>query len=355
LRADELKNILNENAQDFFAYPNVRSLGVGPVWKGGAMTKELGLIVGVSEKLPKAMLSRDDIIPKELKGTGVIVDVYRVGEPQITPLRHSFANPPFAVPDYDCTYFDVMRSGVGLAHYKVTGGTLAHYKNAWKVGTSNNHVVANQNDAQPGDPIYQPSPYCSSPNSRQVAKLAWFKPIKFLGEDSTCPIGNTWAEFYNFFARVADRKTRLKALIRLNPFAEENLNYVDLGFIEFLQGIPCDEQIERTSMTWQGELERGVLGELHFKSGARTRYTEFNCLQNYMLTQVGYGGGRIAFFGDQDGYEPEAAQPGDSGSGPGHKASIKQTGLIFAGSDAIGIAGPQIHVNAAYEEWKGIS
>jgi hypothetical protein len=352
MRADELQPYLTDARRDLFGFPNVRSVGIGFVTEKGKRTKELGIIVGVSEKLPEAMLAEDAIVPPSLKGTGVRLDVVRVGE--VVPLVQKYAEvPATAVPDYDCSYFDVMRSGVGLAHYQVTGGTLGFNNKDWLVGVSNNHVVANSNQGQIGDAIMQPSPYCASPNSRLVASLAWFKPIVFLGQGSQCPIGNSWAAVYNYFAQAANRKTRLKALAQLDPFAADTVNHIDLGFIAWANGIPNDEAIERTKLAWTGEVDEAVLGGKYFKSGARTRYTEFTCIQKYMTLSVQYGAGQIAMYEDQDGFDPTSAQPGDSGSGIGELPTVKKSDLVFAGSDTIGIGGPYKYAKAAHDEWIG--
>jgi hypothetical protein len=351
MRIEELKPYVNQARAHLFSFPNVRSVGAGPVWEEGRMTKELGIIVGVEEKLPKAMLTRENIIPRELEGTGIRVDVIRAENPRALPLLHSAAE----IPEYDCAWYDTMRSGVGLAHFQVTGGTLGDYRADWNDGTSNNHVVANQNNASPGDPIYQPSPICQVDN-RIVAELAAFEPIKFLGEDSQCPWSQSWAAFWNYFMETANRKTRFKALTKLDPFAADAVNHVDVGFIRFKEGILADERIERTEKEWRGYRDEAELGEMLFKSGARTRYTEFPCIQKYVSVSVQYSLGKIAMYENQDvGDNPGGTKvnAGDSGDMDGGLSDIKRTDLTFAGSDTLSILSPYMFVREAHERLIG--
>jgi hypothetical protein len=317
------------------------------------MTKELGIIVGVEEKLPEVMLTREDLIPQELKGTGIRIDVIKAGDPR--PFARLGARPYAAIPEYDCSWYEVMRSGVGLAHYQVTGGTLGDYNAAWGVGASNNHVLANQNKAKIGDPIHQPSPICAVTN-RVVGTLAAFEPIKFVGEGSPCSVSQGWASFCNLFMQAAHRKTRFKAIKYLKPFAAETMNHVDLAFMRFTDGIQKDEHIERTDFDWQGSRPEATLLEILFKSGARTRYTEFPCMQKYMTVSVGYSLGKIGMYEDQDvGDNPGGIllNAGDSGDMPGGLSDKKRTDLAFAGSDTMSILSPYKYLDEAYHRLLG--
>ena len=57
--------------------PNVVGVGVGLIHKEGRRTDQVGLIVMVRRKVPKAILAIEDTIPEELDG--VPVDVKEVG------------------------------------------------------------------------------------------------------------------------------------------------------------------------------------------------------------------------------------------------------------------------------------
>jgi len=72
--------------------------------------------------------------------------------------------------------------GYSVGHPDVTAGTIgARVKDgAGNVYVlSNNHVLANSNDAQINDPIYQPGPYDGGTSADQIATLSAFAPIDF--------------------------------------------------------------------------------------------------------------------------------------------------------------------------------
>ena len=80
----KLRHLLELNRKQLLSFPNVRTVGIGYVMVNGKRTEELGIIVGVSEKLPESELPRDGILLKYLTSDGVHwdvrVDVQRVGE-----------------------------------------------------------------------------------------------------------------------------------------------------------------------------------------------------------------------------------------------------------------------------------
>jgi len=72
--------------------------------------------------------------------------------------------------------------GFSVGHPAITAGSIgARVKdgsgNVYVL--SNNHVLANGNDAQIGDPIYQPGPYDGGTAADQIATLSAFQPIDF--------------------------------------------------------------------------------------------------------------------------------------------------------------------------------
>ncbi len=344
MKPNDLHPILRAHRKELFSYPNVRSVGVGRVITRGKKTKEIGIIVGVSKKKPLAMLTADMILPTELKAEGVSIDVQEVGVPK-----------PLSAPaDYDCSYYDIMRSGVDLAHYLVTGGTLGWFMPEWNdLMVTNNHVGANSNNAQIGDPIMQPSPICASTETRQVATLDNFVPVVFVGGGSPCSVARAVAAVLNGTAALFGRKTRMRALHNLDPFAQDTVNHCDLSFLKPVPGISGDEAMLNSKRVWQGDRDEADLDEPLFKSGARSGYTEFLCTQKYMTVSVQYEAGEIAMYEDQDGFAQPSAQPGDSGSGVGDQAENMRTDEIFAGSDTIGIGSPFKYVTAAYHQFYG--
>jgi hypothetical protein len=57
---------------------NVVGVGVGLLERGGVRTQTVAVVVMVKQKVPRAQLPADDIIPVEIEG--VPVDVQEVGE-----------------------------------------------------------------------------------------------------------------------------------------------------------------------------------------------------------------------------------------------------------------------------------
>ncbi|HHH83267.1 MAG TPA: hypothetical protein ENL35_09790 [Chloroflexi bacterium] len=57
---------------------NVIGVGVGYLHRGGELTGDVGLVVMVRRKVPKAELAPEDFVPPEIEG--VPVDVQEVGE-----------------------------------------------------------------------------------------------------------------------------------------------------------------------------------------------------------------------------------------------------------------------------------
>jgi CARDB protein len=78
--------------------------------------------------------------------------------------------------------------GYSVGHPDITAGTIgARVRNA--VGSvfvlSNNHVLANSNDALLGDPALQPGPFDGGTSADQIGTLYAFRPIDFSGANNT--------------------------------------------------------------------------------------------------------------------------------------------------------------------------
>ena len=78
--------------------------------------------------------------------------------------------------------------GFSVGHPAITAGTMgALVRNAASqlFALSNNHVLANQNDAVIGDAMLQPGPFDGGTSSDQIGTLADFQPINFSGGSNT--------------------------------------------------------------------------------------------------------------------------------------------------------------------------
>lgn len=117
--------------------------GIGFRVVGGLVTSEVTLKVYVTEKVAGGPVSTFSVAPAAVGG--MPVDIEEVGAivPQL----------------YNRRYPRPVRCGVSIGHPQVTAGTLGCLvvtRNNHLCLLSNNHVIANSNNARIGDPIIQP-------------------------------------------------------------------------------------------------------------------------------------------------------------------------------------------------------
>lgn len=75
---DQIKKIKDQYTDSLMQKPNVVGVGIGFAERSGIRTDEMALVVMVDQKLPPEALDPDDVIPREIEG--VQVDVQLVGE-----------------------------------------------------------------------------------------------------------------------------------------------------------------------------------------------------------------------------------------------------------------------------------
>jgi len=304
-----------DNVDKLMALGNVNGVALGNRSKAGLMTDEPVISVYVSQKLPADMLSDKDTVPKKLKG--VATDVLDVGEvfagggagggaavepadPRLTPT---------GTPSIQTLRRRVrpVKGGYSVGHFQITAGTIGTccYDAEPFPGIpqryyilSNNHVLANSNNARIGDPIVQPGPVDGGtvPNDA-VARLSRFVPIRFIqGGNAPC-------------------------------------NLVDAAIAE-----GDFEDLDR-EIYWVGHVRRMYLApkvdDLVQKCGRTTNFTTGKVLGVNATVDVNYGSGQVARFCRQIVTSPMSAG-GDSGS---LVTNLDEdgVGLLFAGSSAITI------------------
>ena len=172
---DEIAEVKEVSKGNLMAMQNVVGVGVGYKIKAGKKTGDYALVVLVSQKLPLAAIAPHAVLPKSV--SGVQVDVIEVGELRAFQTRTSRWRPA--------------PGGISLGHYKVTAGTFGAVVRDRDSGDrlilSNNHVIANSNDAEPGDAILQPGPIDGgSLGEDTIAVLERFCPIDFGTEPISC-------------------------------------------------------------------------------------------------------------------------------------------------------------------------
>ena len=95
-----------------------------------------------------------------------------------------------------------MKAGISIAHEDVTAGTLGWYceKDDRLLVLSNNHVLANENKGDKGDPILQPGPHDGGQKPEDVCgELFDFVPIRF--SHYSCPWRRAFAKIGRFVTR----------------------------------------------------------------------------------------------------------------------------------------------------------
>ncbi|MDF0590681.1 chymotrypsin family serine protease [Candidatus Methanocrinis natronophilus] len=169
---------------------NVVGIASGVKWSDGKPTGKPALIILVSQKLEESQLDPEEVIPKEVEG--MQTDVLAIGYPyagECEPLE--------AGAQTLAKKARPAKGGYSVGHPRITAGTIATgVYDVLPGGTvsppahglgippkyyilSNNHVLANNNDASIGDPILQPGPYDGGTRADRIGNLSRFIPITF--------------------------------------------------------------------------------------------------------------------------------------------------------------------------------
>lgn len=208
-------------------------------------------------------------------------------------------------------------AGVSIGHCKVTAGTLGGWTRGAPGTTrynrllllSNNHVIANSNNAAYGDAIIQPGTYdggkCTVAD--RIAILERFVPIRFTGVCNYVDCGTGWC-WPNLVRRDYIYRT-------------------SSGYAYFRVG---NSPVVGVRNLWVG------------KTGRTTQLTRGYIVDVNWSGKVNYGSGRVAMFCDQmvvRAPSGEFSAGGDSGSLIWTwDARRAPTGLLFAGGGGLTIA-----------------
>jgi hypothetical protein len=217
--------------------------------------------------------------------------------------------------------------GVSVAHFRVTAGTIGCLsrgrsapRNTRLMVLSNNHVLANSNNAQFGDCICQPGP----------------------ADGGRCP---------------ADQIAILERFVPIN-FTSGAVNFVDCA-----TGWAWPDRVRRELVFVSGGVRRffrigsvpvaPVLGMAVGKSGRTTQLTSGRITGVGVTVNVNYGGGRVAHFRDQIAIRASSGNfsaGGDSGSSIWTWDSARRpVGLLFAGGGGTTFANRMDRVVAALD------
>jgi len=187
--------------------------------------------------------------------------------------------------------------GISIGHYQITAGTLGScaFKNGIKYILSNNHVLANENNAIIGDDIYQPGPYDGGSADDKIGELSEFITLILYG---------------SYYEPAPDP------------------NFVDCAIAQPTN--PDDAALAIVELNYPNFFREPELGEEIIKSGRTTGITE-GAIIEIGDTWVGYSSG-YGWFEDQIFTSNNFAAGGDSGSLVISKVDGKAIGLLFAGN-----------------------
>ena len=322
LPSPEISRVKEAEKSNLFTKPNVIGVGVGFVAKKRVLTEEVGLVVLVRKKVPTAALAPQDIIPQRIRE--VKVDVQETGEIRALQSHTDRYRPA--------------PGGVSIGHYKITAGTFGVVVTDRDTGDrlilSNNHVLANSNEAIPGDPVTQPGPIDGgSTTNDTIAHLERFCPLEFSTAPGVCGLAASFAGFGNGIANLLGSKHRLET-VRANPQAT---NLVDAAVARPINESDILDEILEIGVV-QGTVE-AVLGMQVRKSGRTTELTTGQITLLNATIDVSYGSGLKARFENQL-VAGAMSQGGDSGSLLVAGDELKAVGLLFAGSDQTTIFNP---------------
>lgn len=318
---EDVRNLLKRANEELIGKENVVATGVGFKKVNGKATDQLALICSVSSKKAKKHLTHKEMIPPTIQNVPTDVNptglIYALEDP-----KRKFRPAP---------------GGVSIGHVNITAGTLGCYvqKNGVNYVLSNNHVLANSNDASRGDSILQPGPADGGrfPEDR-FAELTDFVKINFSGgggvpDPSDCKIANGVAGILNALASIAGSKTRLVSQKKTKTRASDNK--VDCAIAK-----PLDKNWVKNEILEVGTiagLAEGSLGTSVKKFGRTTEFTTGTIEQIDVTVNVSYGSNKVATFVDQLMTGGGMSAGGDSGSAVVNDQN-ELVGLLFAGSSS---------------------
>jgi hypothetical protein len=318
----EVRQIKEAHKEEILSKPNVVGVGVGYKVRNDGLSRELSVVTLVQRKISIDGLNPDDLVPRRVDG--VPTDVVEVGELRAfqTP-RDRWRPAP---------------GGVSIGHFRVSAGTFGVLVRDRSSGTrlilSNNHVMANSNDAQPGDAILQPGGADGGNIATdQSATLERFVPIIFNTQGGQCNVASAYVGVGNALARFLGSSHRLEA-VQMNTQAT---NAVDAAVAR-----PLNDADVLDEILVIGQITGTTLGELGMpirKSGRTTGFTTGEIVAIDATVTVNFGAGRSAVFENQFVAGP-MSQGGDSGSLVVAGDSQEAVGLLFAGSPQTTIFNP---------------
>ncbi len=347
---DDVFQAQNAVKEELMHRANVVGVAVGNKGDKTAPEGEPAVVVLVERKLPLSALTADDVIPKQVDG--VRTDVYEVGYLRAYDTPRDRFRP-------------TIPSGVSIGHYKITAGTLGTIVTDRNTGEklllSNNHVLANSNDAVIGDNILQPGPTDGGQNpGDRVATLHRFERIRFIGdpEEPTPDPGNggnggngenggCLTILVNIINLISDATGSKQHVTTVKPSTATTTttNIVEpqvvANRIDAALGKPIDPNMftgEIRNIGVVSGTKAAALGMAVRKSGRTTDFTTGTITLLNATVNVAYGAKTARFEGQI--ITTPMSQGGDSGSLIVDGTESRAVGLLYAGSPQATIFNP---------------
>lgn len=302
---------------ELFGRRNVIGVGIGYKNSDGQATGDLSLIISVTQKLPIEQLSAQDLIPKVFHD--LLTDVVEMGR------FRAFASDPKI-------HRRPAQPGISIGHHAITAGTLGLLvqRDGVPYILSNNHVLANCNNAKAGDAIYQPGPTDGGAAPDRIATLADFEPLDYGQKAGECSIAGGLASWLNALAKLTGSSHRLEPM-QVTP----GDNLMDVALARPLSpDLVTPAVLDVGPLTGVAEPQLGMAVQ---KVGRTTGLTQGVVTQIDVTVNVDYSGRSVRFVNQM--FASPMSAPGDSGSGI-LDMERRAVGLLFGGSDRATIFTP---------------
>jgi hypothetical protein len=164
------QSLAAESGTEGFGFENILGVGLSERVLSGRPTGEEAVVVYVVRKAPPGEVEPSALVPTEYEG--VPTDVVESGE-FVAETERGRHRPAL--------------SGLSLGHSAGGIGTLGFIarREGELVVVSNNHVLARENEADPGDVILQPAATDGGTSADdEIARLEGFEPLDFYGPNT---------------------------------------------------------------------------------------------------------------------------------------------------------------------------
>jgi len=317
----DLKSI----AKEYLKKENIIGVGLGKKIKSGKKTNRSCITMLVTKKEPANLIKSRDLIPKRIER--IETDVIEVGIIKALPRKVRARQ---AIDDYRKKTRPAI-GGTSIGHEDITAGTLGCivYRNKQPYILSNNHVLANSNEASKGDAILQPGRADDGKDADKIAELEEFVPIHFREGVTLNFILQTILLLLQWLFSLFNVELRAKK-------RQADVNFVDAAIAK-----PMSNNLVKDEILKIGQIKgvkKAELGMKIQKSGRTTGYTTSEIEVTDATVTVSYGFGKDGVFEDQLIGGP-MSEGGDSGSAI-LDMNNNLIGLLFAGSSKVTIMNP---------------